>query len=233
MIHVVSPLYRTAEALPRLRDRLDAALDGAFRLVLVDDACPAGSGEVAERLAGDDPRVIVRHHRRNAGQHWAILTGLAASPGVRCVVMDADLQDPPEAVPRLLARGEDVVFATRRGRYQGWRRTISSTAFRAVRGTLAGTPWSAGLFLALSPRAVDAVLDARTGRPCVVSLAGLSGLSQAAVAVRRDHRVHGTSAYDGPLRWAAAGRSVGCVVDVRRGGRGPRLRDALPACVGP
>src|SRR5205814_350062 len=120
-VSVVVPVYRNTETLEELHRRLDAALGAAgvdFELVFVEDACPAGSLAVLRRLEAADPRVGVLALPRNVGQHAAVLRGLARARGRAVVVMDADLQDPPDAVPALLARraqGPAAVFAGRRG----------------------------------------------------------------------------------------------------------------------
>jgi glycosyltransferase involved in cell wall biosynthesis len=123
-VAVVAPVYGNADTLVALANRLDAALSGQdWRLRLVVDACPEGSGDVADRLARSRPHVAVTHLATNGGQHAALRRGLADEPDAGLwVCLDADLQDPPEAVPTLLATatagGMAAVFAGRRGHYE-------------------------------------------------------------------------------------------------------------------
>ena len=74
-------------------------------MIFVDDACPAGSGAVLDQLARGDARVRVIRHERNQGQRLAVWHGLEAARGEIVITMDADLQDPPEAIPPLLLGG--------------------------------------------------------------------------------------------------------------------------------
>jgi glycosyltransferase involved in cell wall biosynthesis len=117
-VSVVVPVYRSAEILPELVTRIAAALGGnvgtgAFEILLVCDASPDRSWEVIESLARD--RAFVRGIclRRNAGQHNATMAGLHYASGERIVIIDDDLQHPPEAIPQMLAeldRGFDVCY---------------------------------------------------------------------------------------------------------------------------
>src|SRR5438067_1542306 len=152
---VVLPVYRNADTLPALHAALHRVLDAQpldYELLFVDDACPAGSLRVLESLAARDPRVAVLALDRNVGQHRAILAGVELARGARIVVMDADLQDPPEAIPALLARlaqGPDAVFAGRRGRYESPPRLLSSWLLKRLLWLLCGLPPDAGAFLAI------------------------------------------------------------------------------------
>ena len=104
-ISVVLPVYRNAEVLAALHARLVRVLEGEaaeLEMIFVDDACPAGSGAVLDQLARRDTRVRVIRHERNQGQRLAVWHGLEAARGEIVITMDADLQDPPEAIPLLL-----------------------------------------------------------------------------------------------------------------------------------
>ena len=231
-VAVVVPVYRNAETLHALAARLAAALAGVdWRLRLVVDACPAGSGAVADALAAADPRIRVSHLPGNAGQHRAIVHGLVAEAGAEAwVCLDADLQDPPEAVPLLLStlREERVagVFAGRRGAYESLGRRATGTLHRRMLAALTGLPVDAGAFFAMDRRLRDAVVAALRdhGAPSVVVAAGLSGLPLTSVPVRRDVRAEGRSAWTsrarlrqsaGTLWWAARRRGAG-PIPVRR-----------------
>jgi len=100
-LSVVLPVYRNAEALAALHARLIRVLEAeaaGFELIFVDDACPAGSGAVLDELAHQDERVRIIRHERNQGQRLAVWHGLEAARGGIVIAMDADLQDPPEAI---------------------------------------------------------------------------------------------------------------------------------------
>ena len=216
---VVVPVHSNAATLDELVRRLRAALDGrAWRVHLVVDASPDDSADVARRLAAADTRVAVTVLERNVGQHRALALGLAACPSADAwVCLDADLQDPPEAVPLLLDRlatgGVDAVFAGRRGAYEGPVRLLTGRAHRALLARMTGLPPDAGAFLALGPRARSAVLAAQA--PSLVAAVGAARLPVTSVPVPRDPRGEGRSSWTARARlrqsvrtltWAARSR---------------------------
>ena len=209
-IAVVVPVYRNAATLAPLVERLGAALAGRdWRVRLVVDACPSGSVEVALALTG--PRVAVTGLVVNGGQHAALRQGLANEPDADVwVCMDADLQDPPEAVPLLLDRlaADDVaaVFAGRRGEYESWVRRFSGGLHRRVAARLTGLPPDAGAFLAMGRPVRDAVLA--TESPSVVLAVGVTRRPVTSVPVTRDLRPEGRSAWTARARLAQSVRSL-------------------------
>jgi glycosyltransferase involved in cell wall biosynthesis len=229
-VSVVVPLYRTADALPELHERLSRALAGrSFELVLVDDACPAGSGAAAARLAAADDRVRVLSLPRNRGQHAAVLAGLAEARGGWVVALDGDLQDPPEAVPVLLDAAQElgvpVVFAGRRGRYQSRARLLTSRAYKHVLAALTGVPRDAGLFVALDRAVVDEVLRMHgPRRPSVVAMIGCTGAPSRSIPVERAPRASGRSSYGAWGRLTLGWRAVAWVVAWRLGRRRGRTQ---------
>jgi dolichol-phosphate mannosyltransferase len=122
VISVVVPTYNEAENLPVLVERLHKAFGGGYEVVVVDDSSPDGTALVAESLARDFPvRVVVRRGRW-MGLAGAVVEGARAALGEVVVVMDADLQHPPEVAPLLAARvlaGADLAVGTRYGRGGG------------------------------------------------------------------------------------------------------------------
>lgn len=219
MIAVVVPVYGNEATLARLAGRLAGALTGRdWRLRLVVDASPDGSAAVARDLAAADGRIAVTVLSANVGQHAALARGLADEPDADAwVCLDADLQDPPEAVPILLDRlagGEvDAVFAGRRGVYESPGRRLTGSLHRRVAARLTGLPADAGAFLAMGPAVRAAVLAAMDdGAPSVVLAVGRAGRPVTSVPVARDRRTEGTSAWTPrarlrqslrSLRWAA------------------------------
>ncbi|HEX2075627.1 MAG TPA: glycosyltransferase [Geodermatophilus sp.] len=211
-VAVVAPVYRNEATLAPLAERLAAALAGRdWRLRLVVDASPDGSAQVAQGLAAADPRIAVTVLAANVGQHAALGRGLADEADAGAwVCLDADLQDPPEAVPVLLDRLAEgdvaAVFAGRRGSYESPLRRLTGTAHRRVAARLTGLPPDAGAFLALGPAAREAVLAA--GAPSVVLAVGLARLPVASVPVVRDRRPEGRSAWTARARLAQSVRSL-------------------------
>jgi glycosyltransferase involved in cell wall biosynthesis len=158
---------------------------------------------------------------RNVGQHAAVMIGLAFSRGDWTVILDADLQDPPEAIPRLLAAagpGTAAVFAGRRGAYESPSRLAASRLFKLLLHLAAGVPRDAGLYVALRRDAVDGLLRLQTDRPFVTAMIGCLGLEMVSVPVERAVRPIGGSAYSLLGRLRLATRAFGCLRDCRRAG---------------
>ena len=134
-LSVVVPVYLGQACLDELYRRLVENLEPLspdFEIVLVEDAGPDDSWAGIERLAELDPRVRGIQLARNFGQHHAITAGLKASRGEWIVVMDCDLQDRPEEIPKLYARaqeGHPCVMARRVTRQDGWRKRMTSAVF--------------------------------------------------------------------------------------------------------
>src|SRR5258706_4471839 len=140
-LSVVVPVYGCRDSLRPLHERLTAALRGigaSYEIVLVDDCDRQGSWEVVEQLAREDHAVRAFRFSRNFGQHAAITAGLAQCSGRQAVVMDCDLQDPPEDIPRLLEKareGYDIVLARRIEKKHSLMRRLASRLFFALLGT--------------------------------------------------------------------------------------------------
>jgi glycosyltransferase involved in cell wall biosynthesis len=212
VISVVAPVYLNEATLEELHERLEAALrNREHELLFVVDGSPDRSGAVLGELAARNPRVSVLALPRNAGQQRAILAGLAAARGSAVVVMDADLQDPPEAIPAMLARldGAAAVFAGRRGSYESRGRLAMSRLFKRVNAVLCGVPPDAGAFVALRREAVDAVLGLQGPPPVLTSMIGVSGVSAVSIPVERSARTVGRSAYGAVARARAGLRGLG------------------------
>ena len=218
---VVVPVYRNAATLPELARRIDAAvrpLVADYRLILVVDASPDTSGAIALRLARDGAQCDALVLPANVGQHRAVLIGLSHVDADAYAVLDADLQDPPEVLPAMIAASTTgtSVFALRRGRYQGRGRMITSRAVKSVVGGLIDLPREAGTFLLVSRRTRNAMLACGTRHPQVVVLARCFSSAWTGVAYTREHRRDGHSAYSRRRRFAAGWTTLRCVVDCRR-----------------
>lgn len=200
-VSVVVPVYRNAETLQELYRRLCCVLESrqfSYEMIFVDDACPAGSLSVLEKLSKSDYGVKVLALEHNVGQHRAVLTGLSHVRGKWTVVMDADLQDPPEAIPDLLVRLQDgfsAVFAGRRGLYESPFRLFTSRLFKVLLHLLCGVPADAGLFVAMNRGMVERLLAFDGKRPFLTAMMGCTGLPLASIPIKRANRFLGSSAY--------------------------------------
>lgn len=166
LLSVVIPLLNEQEVLPTLHARLKAAtaqLNGPVELLFVDDGSTDGSPDVLRSLAASDPAVSVIRFSRNFGKEQAMSAGLQAAQGQAVVILDADLQHPPEHIPEMVAAwqaGADVVSMKRRGRNdETWAKRRAAGAFYRLINSLSDTPIPAdiGDFRLLSRRAVDAL----------------------------------------------------------------------------
>jgi len=201
-LSVVVPVFGCADCLLELHRRLTAAigpLTTDYEILLVDDASSDGAWATITALAGDDPCLRGLRLSRNFGQHAAITAGLAGARGRWTVVMDCDLQEPPELIPRLYAEaqeGFDVVHTTRRRRQGTLRRLTGALYFRlrnAALGTHSGVDH--GTLSLLSRRVVDAFL--RVGdvhREYLIVLDWL-GFDQTTVEMEAADRHAGRSSY--------------------------------------
>jgi glycosyltransferase involved in cell wall biosynthesis len=227
-LSVVVPVYRNRQSLAELAARVRVALADvcSFELVLVDDACPDGSGELIDELAEADDAIVPVHLPANGGQHRAVLAGLAVATGSWCAIMDADLQDPPEALPVLLRRAAagdvDAVFAGRSGNYESRWRLITGRTYRRLLAALLQLPPDGGIFVLLSRDAVERVLALSGPAPSIVAMVGCAGVRAASVPVVRAPSTASPSAYTEVMRLAAAARALGWALRHRRRARRAR-----------
>jgi glycosyltransferase involved in cell wall biosynthesis len=204
---VVVPVYDNAGTLVELAARVRQVCSGAaiaHELLLIVDGSPDDAADVARAVAHDDVAVGWLQLARNCGQHRAVRVGLAhaTAPWIAC--MDADLQDPPEALPRLMEtarEGWDAVYAGRRGCYQSWTRMVTSRLFKTTLSLVSGLPADAGMYHLMSQRMAERLLDFPHDIPFQIALMGLTGLPQTSVPVVRDLRAIGSSAYTGGARF--------------------------------
>jgi glycosyltransferase involved in cell wall biosynthesis len=144
MLSVIIPVLDEAESLQQLHRELDrVAADDQYdlQIIFVDDGSSDRSWPVIENLAAGDPRVLGIRFRRNFGKAAAMSAGFDAASGDRIVTLDADLQDDPAEIPRLLAKideGFDVVNGWKRVRHDPWRRVAASRAFNWLVSGLTG-----------------------------------------------------------------------------------------------
>jgi polyisoprenyl-phosphate glycosyltransferase len=204
---IVIPVYNEAEVLPSLYDRLTRVMEGLvepYEIIFVNDGSQDDSTPLLRDFQARDGRVKFLNFSRNFGHQIAITAGLDYSSGQAAVVMDADLQDPPEVIPRLIEqwrKGYDVVFAVRAKR-QGeglFKRATAAIFYRLFRRmTATEIPVDAGDFRLMSRRAVDTLQSIRERNRFIRGLAGWIGFRQTSVTFVRDVRQAGETKY--PLK---------------------------------
>ena len=204
---IVVPVYDEQEVLPELYDRLTwllEHLDGDAEVILVDDGSRDESYALMLDLNRRDPRFKVLQLSRNFGHQVAITAGLDFASGRAVIVMDADLQDPPETVLALAERwreGFDIVYGVRRERRgeTRFKRMTAAVFYRLLR-RLADVeiPADAGDFRLLDRKALDAYLAMREHDRYVRGMVSWVGFNQIGVPYTRDERRAGETKY--PLR---------------------------------
>tara|TARA_R110001583_G_scaffold132895_2_gene284818 strand:+ start:5324 stop:6244 length:921 start_codon:yes stop_codon:yes gene_type:complete len=166
-ISVVSPVYGAPELLEELASRLTTILkelDKNYEIIFVNDGCPKGSWEIIQRLIESFPNIKGINLSRNFGQHRAISAGLANAVGDYVIVMDCDLQDMPEEIPKLFSKtqeGYDVVFGRRVSRKDSTWKKLCAKLYYSSFDYLTGfkTDSSIANFSIISRKVVDAYLQ--------------------------------------------------------------------------
>ncbi len=202
-LSAVVPLFDEQESLPLLHRRLTdslAALGVEFELVYVNDGSRDDTPELLDRLAEADPHVRPIHLSRNFGHQAAVTAGLEAAIGDAVVVLDGDLQDPPEVVGLLLERwreGFDVVYAVRTKRKEGWLKRLGYFAFyRLLRGlSQLEMPLDSGDFCLMDRQVLDALNALPERSRFVRGLRAFVGFRQVGVSYERDARLAGQPKY--------------------------------------
>lgn len=202
LLSVVAPVFNEEDLIDEFYARTCAALNGVpFELVLVDDGSTDGTPLRLEQLAAADPRVRVVFLSRNFGHQTALTAGLDHARGDAVVMLDADLQDPPELITTMLDHwraGCDVIYAVREHR-QGESRFKLSTArwFYKLFDKLAQVELqsNSGDFRLLDRRPLDALLSMRERNRFLRGMTVWVGYTQAAVPYRRDPRYAGETKY--------------------------------------
>ncbi len=200
---VVIPVYNEETVLERLSLRLRPVLEGIgrpYEIIFVDDGSTDRSLEILRRLQEKDPTVRVIQLNRNYGQHAAVFAGFDHARGDVIVTLDADLQNPPEEIPRLLdkiAEGHDVVGGWRRDRHDHPVRRLLSWAANRVTSRIVGVPMhDYGCMLRAYRREVVQVMrDCSEISSFIPALANTFAGAPVEVPVEHAPRSHGRSKY--------------------------------------
>ncbi|MBQ1455828.1 MAG: glycosyltransferase family 2 protein [Thermoguttaceae bacterium] len=202
-ISVVVPEYMGKTVLRALARRVHDALAPiavSYELIFVNDASPDGAWDEIAALSRDDPAVVGVNLSRNFGQHYAITAGLTKARGDWVVVMDCDLQDVPEEIPKLYAKareGFDVVLARRVNRQDSFVKRVQSKAFYALFGYLTDTKMDAATanFGIFRRKVIEAVLQMGDSIRCFPLMIRWVGFRQTAIPVVHAARPEGKSSY--------------------------------------
>jgi len=203
-VSVAIPIYNEVALLPELLQRVDTVLSelpgGPHEIVMVDDGSTDGSRQALFRAAAAETRLVVVALSRNFGHQAALSAALDHVTGDVVVLMDGDLQDPPEAIPLLLRthlEGYDVVYARRVRRKEGWLLRASYATFYRVLARLSNVhlPVDSGDFGLMSRRVVEQLRRAPERHRYLRGLRAWAGYAQIGVTVERAARAGGESKY--------------------------------------
>ena len=201
---IIAPIFNEKDNLPVLYARINEVMESTkepWELILVDDGSIDGSTELIRSLAEQDPRVRSVIFSRNFGHQIAVTAGWDFSRGQAVVVIDADLQDPPEVILELIARwreGYEVVYAVRTER-QGESRLKLITAslfYRLIyKMTDVNIPMDAGDFRLLDRKVVNILVKMREHHRFLRGMSAWVGFRQIGVPYKRAARYAGQTKY--------------------------------------
>ncbi len=205
LLSIVVPVFNEADVLPLFHARLKASLaeiPSSHEILYVDDGSRDASRAVLEKLHAGDATVGIINLSRNFGKEAAMTAGLDHARGDAVVVIDADLQDPPELIPKLYRVWRDdkvdVVYAKRTSRAgETWLKRATSHAFYRVMGKLSNVdiPHDTGDFRLMSRRVIEALHELRERHRFMKGLFAWVGFPSKAVPYERDRR------YAGKTKW--------------------------------
>jgi glycosyltransferase involved in cell wall biosynthesis len=208
-LSVVAPCYDEQEALPEFLRRVGAVLDGiggTSEVVLVDDGSRDRTWELMTEAAARDPRIVAVRLMRNHGHQLALTAGLSVCRGERILIIDADLQDPPELLPDMMALmdgadgkgGADVVYGQRRERNgESLFKRATAAAFYQFIGRLTDVaiPTDTGDFRLMNRRVLDLLLGMPERHRFIRGMVAWIGGKQVPLLYDRQARVAGESKY--------------------------------------
>lgn len=202
---VIVPVFNESAVLSLLMPRLDAALAtiaADVRVLFVDDGSTDATPQELARIANNDARVGVLRLARNFGKEAAMTAGLDHADADAVVIIDADLQDPPEVIREFWSQfelGADVAYGVRISRAgESWLKRITAATFYRLIDRMSDTPIprDTGDFRLLSRRAVDALRQLRERHRFMKGLFGWVGFKQVAVRYHREPRAAGASKFN-------------------------------------
>jgi len=205
-LSIVVPCFNEEACLGVLHERLSAiarqAVDDDYEIVLVNDGSRDSSWALMQRLAAEDPHLLAINLSRNHGHQLALTAGLDLCRGDNILIIDADLQDPPELLPAMLqamrVEQADVVYGVRRSRRgdTAFKRATAHGFYRLLsRATEVDIPLDAGDFRLMSRRALDALLAMPEQARFLRGMVAWIGFRQIPFAYDRQERLAGETKY--------------------------------------
>jgi polyisoprenyl-phosphate glycosyltransferase len=206
LVSMVVPVYNEVDILPELTRRLAGVVNNSpdtvqWEVLYINDGSHDGSGEAIQQLVLTYPWLKAVHLSRNFGHQIAISAGIDFALGDVVVLMDGDLQDPPELVPDMLAlwqQGYDVVYATRRHREgENWFKTTTAALYYRFLRYLSGIdiPLDTGDFRLMGRNVVDAIKQMPEKSRFIRGMVSWTGFRQTPIYYDRDARYSGETKY--------------------------------------
>lgn len=202
---VVAPIYNEEALIHEFYRRVRDVMDGlgeSWELVLINDGCRDKSPQLMDAIHAEDPEhVVIIHFARNFGHQIAITAGMDEARGDAVVVIDSDLQDPPEVIPDLIARwreGYEVVYAVRAEREgETWFKLFTARLFYRIIQALTDVtiPMEAGDFRLLDRNALNVLMQMRERNRFVRAMVAWIGFRQIGVPYKRHARKAGETKY--------------------------------------
>jgi dolichol-phosphate mannosyltransferase len=205
LISIVVPVYREEKNIPEFLSRVVAIFEkitSEFEIIFSMDPSPDRTEEIILGHRSKDPRVKLLKFSRRFGQPMATLAGLKYATGEAVIVMDVDLQDPPELLTEMVAKwqqGYDVIYAQRRGREgETWlKRVVSAAGYRLINKIAdVNIPPNTGDFRLMSRRVVDEILSMKESHGFLRGMVALVGFRQTSVVFDRPPRFEGAGNYN-------------------------------------
>lgn len=203
LLSIVSPVYKAENIIDELVEEISKAvlpITKKFEIILVEDGSPDFSWDRIVQKCGKDNKIKGIKLSRNFGQHNAITAGLNAAQGEWIIVMDCDLQDRPDEIPRLFKKakeGFDIVFARRAIRQDSFLKRLSSRAFYAFFGFLTGTKQDGSIanFGIYHRKVINGVLSMQDYIRYFPTMSQWVGFSRTYLNVKHSERAEGKSSY--------------------------------------
>lgn len=205
LLSVVVAVYREEKGVHELNSRLHKALSeitDAFEIIYVDDRSPDNSWLSLKTIQAQHPKVRIVRFVRNSGQHAALSAGIQLTRGEYVVLMDCDLQDPPEVIPKLFAAitlqpETYVVYVRRKGRKHNPIKRLSSRLFYTILRLLSGIPFDpeVGTFRIMHCKVADAYGELTEKNKFVAGIFSWMGFKEAYIDVEHAQRKYGVSTY--------------------------------------
>lgn len=201
---VVIPVFDEEENISELYRRLTAVMQGlgaSYEIILVDDGSTDKSFQLMTALHEQDHRVKALKLSRNFGHHLALTAGIDYARGEAVILMDADLQDQPEEIPKLMEKfcqGYDVVYGIRKDRTESFTRRIAAGVFLAIMNRVTGSGHFAtgGVFRVMSRQVRDELQRCRETSRFITGLISWLGFNQIGVEVEHGERYAGRTKYN-------------------------------------